>query len=999
MFFTQEDYRKIEKWLLANSVKDTEFAGASLPLKGNETVAFVQDGKNVNVFLKDLIEQIFLLGVSDFLNVTDKYGESRISLTQAIQLIPYKSRKIGQVITFLDEDGEWKLFQFQGERVNQWNNATLWVDLIKRIQGIISIIDSEDITATVDNLNQTSLTFADKNYNTADYSGLGRVYLRKNIQTVVNPNTGITYSTNFLTQAMLSKENTIYIIQYDYNLNGKTITIPSGCVLLFEGGSISNGSIILLDTPIIGITDLSNVNLYGSINNVTLSTSLYGFIPGGVFNNYYKFKALVNAANSLDRDIEFVQGTYLIRKLESEELTIKSSIDFKNSSIILDTGEYENFRINVIGESINTLTDSQLEEIQSVIDIPTKGVSITDKELFNSLILLNSDAVELRRYLGTSYLPISKFEMFYIDEHGYLEGSQYNYSFKATRGVFIKNAGFKRYIRNADIKLISSYNQEQVSEYRNIGFHMYNTFNSDISGITIDTTNIDSGDIKYTINSPILISESYNALISNVQSSNTKDDRTSSGGGQSSSYIIGLNKILNVQLKDVNVSGLDSKSWGSMGCNYVYNLYAEKLSISRFDVHYRLHNATLNFCQIGKEGITYTGSGVMSLNSCTFMKKVLSPRSDYQSTFYGDIYMNDCTIKVIDEESASIIDTTILYYPQFGNTQPGYIPFICRNLYVDNLTIDFGKYWNKPYSGAVSLIRIRDGASGDYPVNYRYTIPNVYIKGLNCIKKPSYYRVFVRDVDSNVWYSAYHSETNTFDFNHNIYIEKADLTPYTLPQSILDRINLQSKPITANSCKSNITFKDMNAVAIGSQLKYTTYTVINSIITSSDLYDSTAGNYLNRAIVQDSLIRYVYDNITPIETFSFLNGSKSSFTNCTFDTVNTQGRVVNEDRIYTQLNTLYHISDLNNQLIFFSNYYDKLEDADIEIIKCKVTKDLWSIISSKYKGEYYLGQTHPSSVEESKGFYNTSYGINYFKTMGGDFINPDGTLFSKVVIV
>lgn len=268
MFFTQEDYRKIEKWLLANSVKDTEFAGASLPLKGNETVAFVQDGKNVNVLLKDLIEQIFLLGVSDFLNVTDKYGESRISLTQAIQLIPYKSRKIGQVITFLDEDGEWKLFQFQGERVNQWNNATLWVDLIKRIQGI-SIIDSEDITATVDNLNQTSLTFADKNYNTADYSGLGRVYLRKNIQTVVNPNTGITYSTNLLTQQMLSKENTIYVLQYDYNLNGQTITIPSGCVLLFEGGSISNGTLSGANTTLRGAIEhvFNNLNIVGSWTN------------------------------------------------------------------------------------------------------------------------------------------------------------------------------------------------------------------------------------------------------------------------------------------------------------------------------------------------------------------------------------------------------------------------------------------------------------------------------------------------------------------------------------------------------------------------------------------------------------------------------------------------------------------------------------------------------------------------------------------------------------
>lgn len=268
MFFTQEDYRKIEKWLLANSVKDTEFARASLPLEGRETVAFVQDGKNVNVFLKDLIEQIFLLGVSDFLNVTDKYGESRISLTQAIQLIPCKSRKIGQVITFLDEDGEWKLFQFQGERVNQWNNATLWVDLIKRIQGV-SIIDSEDITATVDNLNQTSLTFADKNYNTTDYSGLGRVYLRKNIQTVVNPNTGITYSTNLLTQQMLNKENTIYVLQYDYNLNGQTITIPSGCVLLFEGGSISNGTLKGSSTIILGETNhiFINLNVLGTWGN------------------------------------------------------------------------------------------------------------------------------------------------------------------------------------------------------------------------------------------------------------------------------------------------------------------------------------------------------------------------------------------------------------------------------------------------------------------------------------------------------------------------------------------------------------------------------------------------------------------------------------------------------------------------------------------------------------------------------------------------------------
>lgn len=268
MFFTQEDYRKIEKWLLANSRKDTDFAGAATPLKGNEILAIVQNGQNMKVSLKDFIDQLFLLGVSDFVNITDKYGESYLTLSQAIQLIPFRSRKIGQVITFLDDNGEWRLYQFQGERVNQWNNTTLWIDLIAALSGI-SIIDSEDIIPKANVNNQVSLLFADKNYNTTEYSGLGRVYLRKNIQTVVNPNTGITYSTNLLTQQMLNKENTIYVLQYDYNLNGQTITIPSGCVLLFEGGSISNGTLKGSSTIILGETNhiFINLNVLGTWGN------------------------------------------------------------------------------------------------------------------------------------------------------------------------------------------------------------------------------------------------------------------------------------------------------------------------------------------------------------------------------------------------------------------------------------------------------------------------------------------------------------------------------------------------------------------------------------------------------------------------------------------------------------------------------------------------------------------------------------------------------------
>lgn len=356
MFFTQEDYRKIEKWLLANSVKDTEFAGASLPLKGNETVAFVQNGKNVNVLLKDLIEQIFLLGVSDFLNVTDKYGESRISLTQAIQLIPYKSRKIGQVITFLDEDGEWKLFQFQGERVNQWNNATLWVDLIERIQGI-SIIDSEDITATVDNLNQTSLTFADKNYNTADYSGLGRVYLRKNIQSVVNPNTGITYSTNLLTQQMLNKENTIYVLQYDYSLNYQTISIPEGSILVFEGGSISTGTLSGNNTIIVAepYNIFKTIGFAGTFNIEKVIPEWFGAKGDNSTINTKPFQDAIDFAELIASNVEFQSGDYVI----DNTLYIR-----KQSRIhITGMGKYKTFIYLKTTSPVNSMIDINSPEV------------------------------------------------------------------------------------------------------------------------------------------------------------------------------------------------------------------------------------------------------------------------------------------------------------------------------------------------------------------------------------------------------------------------------------------------------------------------------------------------------------------------------------------------------------------------------------------------------------------------------------------------------------
>lgn len=68
----------------------------------------------------------------------------------------------------------------------------------------------------------------------------------------------------------VTKQNTIYVIQSAFDLNGsktgKTVTIPANCILRFEGGSIINGKVSFSNTLLEGVISL-DVNCYGTISN------------------------------------------------------------------------------------------------------------------------------------------------------------------------------------------------------------------------------------------------------------------------------------------------------------------------------------------------------------------------------------------------------------------------------------------------------------------------------------------------------------------------------------------------------------------------------------------------------------------------------------------------------------------------------------------------------------------------------------------------------------
>lgn len=312
MFFTQEDYKKIEQWLSRNAIKDTEFNNSVLPLKGNEEVTIIQDGHNKKLLLKDLANNIKLLGDYDFINISESFNAKYISLQNAISLIPYRSRKIGQVITFLETNGNWSIYQFKGESLEVWNNTTLWVNVIESLHIDSILPDEEDLTITTPDVQgNVKMRFKDKDYNPLDFSGLGKVYLRKNIVTIIDTENNIAKDINLLTQQAFSKGNTIYIIQYDFDLNGAEITIPEGCVLDFQGGSFSNGTIKGNSTAIeAGINKIFNynINITGTWNIECGYCEWFGYNNDGTHDCY----DYINKAFSLNNYVRLLNKTYPI---------------------------------------------------------------------------------------------------------------------------------------------------------------------------------------------------------------------------------------------------------------------------------------------------------------------------------------------------------------------------------------------------------------------------------------------------------------------------------------------------------------------------------------------------------------------------------------------------------------------------------------------------------------------------------------------------------------
>lgn len=287
---TNSDLKKILDAIAKYGKKDSQLQKGRTPLTGKEYISIIQDGINKIVTLGDMYESLdFPFGF--------EIVEDHTAIENPDPKKVYREQGENQYIDYMYQDDTWeKLAEFnfpgidsepiegsknfvESDGIFRFKNSILEenrqmvnsiMENYKPVEvygNVNNASDEEDLTSV--NIQGTDvLKLKDKIYNSLVFSGLGKTYLRKNIQEVIDGSETVTR--NILTQEMISESNTIYIIQYDYTLN-EDITVPENCILEFDGGSLSGSYQLNLNNCQIkapNICIFKGVNLTGTNNDI-----------------------------------------------------------------------------------------------------------------------------------------------------------------------------------------------------------------------------------------------------------------------------------------------------------------------------------------------------------------------------------------------------------------------------------------------------------------------------------------------------------------------------------------------------------------------------------------------------------------------------------------------------------------------------------------------------------------------------------------------------------
>lgn len=135
------------------------------------------------------------------------------------------------------------------------------------------------------------------------------------------------------------------------------------------------------------------------------------------------------------------------------------------------------------------------------------------------------------------------------------------------------------------------------------------------------------------------------------------------------------------QTNDIN----DETYWGIFGSNYCKNLIFENCTLSRFDAHMGVYNATIRNSTLGYMGIKLIGFGEFLVEDSTIGgENLVSLRQDYGSTWNGDFKIKNCVFIPSKTKSSTL---SLFSGKNSGLHDFGYTCYMPNKIEIDQLLI------------------------------------------------------------------------------------------------------------------------------------------------------------------------------------------------------------------------------------------------------------------------------------------------------------------------
>lgn len=289
--------------------------------------------------------------------IDDKTNEINVAKEEALQAIA--------------ENEQSAIANFNTQRVTPEMLSESTKQLIETSGGgtITNLADDEDLTSVDDGTGSNVLKFANRLYNTENFSGKGYKILRKNIvdgKNILKPS------------EILS--NNINEIRYDFDLNGATIYLRENTILKFNGGKLSNGKIIFYQDSLVIDPNFENIT-FSQVANDVLPYSI-----GKVFTSETNLK---NTTSVRLRDIVYLKTLYGIKPYE-----------------INITGTYPNVG-GIVIEKLNNISAFPLMKNvnKGIFNVTDYGIYPNGKDMSDKLNVFLSSAMKYVANLSTLYFP------------------------------------------------------------------------------------------------------------------------------------------------------------------------------------------------------------------------------------------------------------------------------------------------------------------------------------------------------------------------------------------------------------------------------------------------------------------------------------------------------------------------------------------------------------------------------------------------------------------